>query len=63
MITFAISSVMFFIFGYLCRHYRQKPGQSSTPAPLYEDILQQNTRQDMELQENIAYGPIATINQ
>ena len=58
-ITFAISSIVFFIFGYLCHHYRQKSGQTPTPAPLYEDVLQQqNPRHDMELQENVAYGPI-----
>ena len=69
-ITFAITSVVFFTFGYLCGRYRQKqeqtrppPAKRPTPDPVYEDVLPtQNTEQDLELKENIAYGPVANIS-
>ena len=69
-ITFIITSIVFFTFGYLCRHYRQKqeqtrppPVERPTPGPVYEDVLPtQNTDLDLELKENIAYGPVANIH-
>ena len=60
---------MFFTFGYLCCHYRKKqeqihpspPASKPTPGPVYEDVLPtQNTEKDLELKENIAYGPLAS---
>ena len=66
--TFVITSVVFFTFGYLCRHYRQKPKQTlpvpvTNRTPLYENVIpEQNTEQDLELKENVAYGPIAIIS-
>ena len=66
-ITFVISSILFFIFGYLCHLYRGKqeqalptPVNTPTPQPVYEEVLQ-NAEQNLELKENIAYGPVATI--
>ena len=68
--TFIITSIVFFTFGYLCRHYRQKqeqthppPAKRPTPGPVYEDVLPtKNTEQYLELKENIAYGPLANIH-
>ena len=68
--TFIITSIVFFTFGYLCRYCHRKqeqtrppPAERSTPGPVYEDVLpKQNTEQDLELKENIAYGPVATYN-
>ena len=63
-ITLIISSVVFFTFGYICRHYRQKQTQAlpipvMNRTPVYENVIpEQNTEQDLELKENIAYGPI-----
>ena len=52
--TFIITSIVFFIFGYLCRHYRQK--QTQTPPipvvnriPVYENVIPEQTKeQDLE---------------
>ena len=68
LITVIISSITFFIFGYLCHHYRQK--QRVTPPipvvnqpPVYENVLpKQNLEQNLEMKENIAYGPIAIVS-
>ena len=63
-LTFAISSVVFFIIGYLCHHciYCQKFEQTLPilVIPVYEEVLpQSNANQDSELKENIAYVPIS----
>ena len=66
--TFIITSVVFFIFGYLCRHYRQKQTQFppiplTNRTPVYENVIpERNKEQDLELNENIAYGPITIVN-
>ena len=70
LITLIISSIMFFASGYFCHHCRQKPQQTSistlpvpvkSATPLYENVLlEQDPGQDLELKENVAYGPIAT---
>ena len=66
LITFVISSIVFSIFGYFCHHYRQKqkrtlPISVMNRTPVYENvILEQNLEQDLEMKENIAYGPIAS---
>ena len=68
LITVIVSSITFFIFGYFCHHCRQK--QRVTPPisvvnqpPVYENVLpEQNLEQNLEMKENIAYGPIAIVN-
>ena len=68
--TFIITSVVFFTLGYLCHHCHQKPKQTSTLSipvknivPLYENVIpEQDTEQDLELKENVAYGPVAIFN-
>ena len=68
LITVIISSIIFFIFGYLCHHYCQKQ-RVTPPIPVvnrpsvYENVLpEQNLEQNLEMKENIAYGPIAIVN-
>ena len=56
--TFIITSVVFFTFGYLCHHYHHKPKQVfpvpvPSAIPLY--LPEQDTEQDLELKENVAY--------
>ena len=64
--TFIVSSVTFFIFGYFCHHCRQKqtlPDPTANTTPVYENVLPtQDPGRDMELQENVAYGPLASNN-
>ena len=66
--TFIVTSIVFFSFGYLCRHYHQKQTQSppvplTNRTPVYENVLpEQILEKDLELNENIAYGPIATVS-
>ena len=66
--TFIITSVVFLTFGCLCHHYPQKTKQTlpvpvMNRIPLYENVIpEQNTEQDLELKENVAYGPIAIVS-
>ena len=68
LITLIISSIVFFIFGYFCRHYHQKqkrtlPIPVTNRTPVYENVIpEQNLEQDLELKENVAYGPIASFS-
>ena len=66
LITFIVSSVLFFTFGYFCHHCQQKPKQKSpipdpvrSTIPVYANVtLEQDTaEQDLEQKENVAYGP------
>ena len=69
LITFIVSSIVFFIVGCFCHHYCQK--QKQTPpisvmnrTPVYENVIPEQTlEQDLEMKENIAYGPIAIVSQ
>ena len=64
LITFAITSIVFFFLGYFCHHYRQNqkqilPTPMDITTPVYENVLPtQDPERDMELKENIAYGPL-----
>ena len=66
LIAVIISSITFFIFGYFCHHYCQKqrvtpPISVANRPPMYENVLpEQNLEQNLELKDNIAYGPIAS---
>ena len=67
--VFVVSSVSFFIIGFLCRHFahvcvKPKPlSESGSPSEerptvsLYDDVIpQQQTHEQLELNENVAYG-------
>ena len=72
--VFTVASILFFIVGFLCRHFCQKKRKSSTTAaavppggsgghtqtetPYYDDVVIQQSHQELELKENVAYGPI-----
>ena len=66
--TFIVSSVAFFIFGYFCHQCHRKQTVSAPTAnttPMYENVLpKQDPERDicMELQENVAYGPLPRSN-
>ena len=64
--TFIVSSFTFFTFGYFCHHRRQKrtlPAPIENSIPMYETVLPaQDPERDMELQEDVAYGPLASSN-
>ena len=68
--TFNVISVFFFTLGYFCHHCQQKPEQTNpipdpirSTIPVYENVtLEQDTEQDLELKENVAYGPLTTNN-
>ena len=66
--TFITTSIVFFIYGYLCQHYCQKQTQTApipvtNRTPVYKNVIpEQNKEQDLELNENIAYGPIMIVS-
>ena len=61
-------SVLFFVLGFLCRHFCYKPKKSvetvppleetSNPGPLYEDVQPRRKEDVLELETNVAYGPV-----
>ena len=61
---FTMASILFFITGFLCGHFCPKkrkrtdinPGQ--TRMPYYDDVVLQRSEQELELKENVAYGPV-----
>jgi hypothetical protein len=72
--VFTVASISFFIVGFLCGHFCQKKRKSSIAAgetiptagsggqirtPYYDDVVLQQRESDLELKENVAYGPIS----
>ena len=62
LVTFIISTIVFFILGRLCGHRRKTPAKIPTPGPMYESVQRAHAEQELELKENITYGPVACIN-
>ena len=67
--VFTVASIVFFISGFLCGHICQKkrkmgdklPPSEQTQFPVCDVQLQQQQQQheqDLQLEENVAYGPI-----
>ena len=66
-----VCSVLFFIVGFLYRHFCHKQNQpvetvppledtpGPAPSPLYDDIQPRRNEEEVELKTNIAYGPVA----
>ena len=65
--VFVVSSVLFFIVGFLCRHFAYVCGKreplsetvsppEEKPTPLYDDVIPQQQEQELELNTNVAYG-------
>lgn len=65
--TFAVSSLVFFIVGFMCGclYRKQKlltepihaPPPPRNVIPVYDDIMPKQHQQDLELKTNVAYGP------
>ena len=71
--VFVVASVLFFTIGFMCGHFCQKKRKPSTAAadlgtvppsggqtqiPYYDDVVLQQREQELELKENVAYGPV-----
>ena len=71
--VFVVVSILFFTIGFLCGHCCQEKRKSSTAAadletvppscgqiqiPYYDDVVLQQCEQELELKENVAYGPV-----
>ena len=68
--VFVVSSVFFFIIGFLCRHFAYVCGKreplsetvsppEEKPTPLY-DVIPLQQEQELELNTNVAYGTTCT---
>ena len=63
---FTMASILFFVTGFLCGHFGQKkrkkadinPPSGQTRIPYYDDVVLQQPEQELELKENVAYGPV-----
>ena len=70
--VFVVSSVLFFILGFVCGQLYKKQKHSvetvppldspdpmaTTLTPLYEDIQPKRNEEELELKTNVAYGPV-----
>ena len=58
--------ILFFITGFLCGHFYQmnrkragtNPPSGQAQIPYYDDVVLQQSEQELELKENVAYGPV-----
>ena len=66
-VMFILGSMVFFIFGYICGYNRKQRRTADVigatqPIQIYEEIHQPSTipvtDQDVELNENVAYGSV-----
>ena len=63
---FTMASVSFFITGFLCGHFCQKnrkrvdinPPSGQTQILYYDNVILQQSEQELVLKENVAYGPV-----
>ena len=67
-VTFLVVSLLIIIAGlvvYFSRKFKQSSKETpSRPDPLYEDVLPSAVKyqeQDLELKENVAYGPLQSL--
>ena len=65
--VFAVTSILFFIVGFLSGHFCRKerkrdvivPSSQEIQTPYYDDIvLKQHIEQELELKDNVAYAPV-----
>ena len=64
--VFVVTSILFVIVGFLCGHFCRKgrkttetlPPSVQTQAPYYDDVVLKQHEQELQLKENVAYGPI-----
>ena len=65
-ITFIVGSVLFFIIGFLCGHFCRWEKKYTAGSviesekihvPYYDDVVLKQ-EQELELKENVAYGPV-----
>ena len=65
--AFVMASILFFTVGFLHGHFCQKkrkpaetvpPSGGQTQIPYYDDVVLQPCEQELELKENVAYGPV-----
>ena len=66
--VFTVASITFFIIGFLCGNFCQKKkpaietvppsGSGQTQIPYYDDVVLQQPEQELEIDENVAYGPV-----
>ena len=70
-IIFLVSSVFVFIIGFACGQKNKLPNvdnhpPTNHPGPIYDNVLLSDLKhqeQDLELKENVAYGPSKSIQQ
>ena len=58
---FILTSILFSLFGYLCRRNQEQkksPSSANKPAPIYENVQIKNDTEMMDLETNVAYSPV-----
>ena len=63
---FVVASILFFIVGFLFGHFCRKerkttetvPCEKTHSIPYYDDVVLKQREEELELKENVAYGPV-----
>ena len=63
---FVVASILFFIVGFLFGHFCRKERKTTEivsrekthSAPYYDDVVLKQHEEELELKENVAYGPV-----
>ena len=68
MTTFVVASSLFFVVGFLCGHFCRRgrkttdhetvPHEKTHSAPYYDDVVLKQHEEELELTDNVAYGPV-----
>ena len=64
--VFVLTSIVFFTVGFLCGHFCQNKRKTAgnvshkktQRTPYYNDVVLQQHQQELDLKENVVYGPI-----
>ena len=64
--VFVLASTLFFVVGFLCGHFCRKEkkiaetvsSSGQAHGPYYDDVVLRQHEQELELKENVAYGPV-----
>ena len=63
LVVFTLASILFFIVGFLCRHFCPKTSKTTNQTiPIYDNVQPKQYERELKLNANIAYGPVRTCH-
>jgi hypothetical protein len=59
--AFLVASILFFTVGFLCGHFCRMKRESHPTVAVDQDTSHYDKKQELELNENVAYVPVVLI--